>query len=117
MIGHIVQAVNPTVSKDFGTVWRHIPRMAGMSREQEFNEKLVARTHRLRKERGWTAEQMATALGIPADRYRKYEYRTPLPHYLIEQFAVIVGRDIEFILLGRTPPARIQSVESRRKLG
>lgn len=82
--------------------------------ELQFNEALVARTHRLRNERGWTAEQMATALGVPAERYRKYEYRTPMPHYLIERFALIVGRDIEYILLGRTAPARVQS-ESRRK--
>lgn len=72
------------------------------NRELQFNEQIVARTHRLRNERGWTAEQMATALGIPAERYRKYEYRTPLPHYLIEQFATIVGRDIEYVLTGRT---------------
>lgn len=49
-----------------------------------------------------TAEQMAKVLGIPPERYRKYEYRTPLPHYLIEQFALIVGRDVEFILTGST---------------
>lgn len=58
---------------------------------------------------------MATALGVPADRYRKYEYRSPLPHYLIEQFAVIVGRDIEYLLLGKTAVARLDSIESRRK--
>jgi len=86
------------------------------NRELEFNEKLCARVHRLRNDRGWTAEQMATALGIPPDRYRKYEYRSPLPHYLIEQFAQIVGRDVDFILLGKTSVTRIdQAAESRRK--
>lgn len=69
--------------------------------EAEFNDALFARVRSLRKQRDWTAEQMATALGIPADRYRKYESRTPLPHYLIERFALIVGRDIEFVLTGR----------------
>jgi transcriptional regulator with XRE-family HTH domain len=87
-----------------------------MSREAEFNENLCARIHRLRNERGWTAGQMATALGVPADRYRKYEYRSPLPHYLIEQFAVIVGRDVEYVLTGKIAPARIPHVEeSSRK--
>lgn len=89
--------------------------MAGMSREQEFNEKLCARVHRLRNERGWTAQQMATALGVPPDRYRKYEYRSPLPHYLLERFALIVGRDVEYLLTGKTPAARVVNVESRRK--
>jgi transcriptional regulator with XRE-family HTH domain len=90
--------------------------MVGMSEEQLFNEALVARTHRLRNERGYTAEQMAIALGVPPDRYRKYEYRSPLPHYLIQRFAVIVGRDVEYILTGKVSSARAIETERRRKL-
>lgn len=89
--------------------------MVAGNEELQFNEHLIARTHRLRNERGWTAQQMATALGIPAERYRKYEYRTPLPHYLLERFALIVGRDIEYVLLGKVAVTRIESAESRRK--
>lgn len=77
------------------------PRMVATPQELEFNEALVARTHRLRNERGWTSEQMATALGIPAERYRKYEYRTPMPAYLLERFALIVGCDLDYLLTGR----------------
>lgn len=84
------------------------------NRELQFNETFVARVHRLRKERGWTAEQMATALGIPPDRYRKYEYRTPLPHYLIEQFATIVGRDVEYLLTGRVARRQIEEIARKR---
>jgi transcriptional regulator with XRE-family HTH domain len=86
-----------------------------MSDEAVFNEALIARVHRLRNDRGWTAQQMATALGVPAELYRKYEYRTPLPHYLIERIALIVGRDIEYILTGKTSPIRMAQPESRRK--
>lgn len=101
MIGQIVQHVKDNVSNDFmGHDWHNCP-MPVWGREQEFNESYVARVKRLREERGWTSEQMATALGIPAERYRKYEYRTPLPHYLVEQFAQIVERDISYILTGR----------------
>lgn len=89
--------------------------MAGTSEEAQFNEALIARVHRLRNERGWTSAQMATALGVPAERYRKYEYRTPLPHYLVERFALIVGRDIEYILTGKLAPARAIESERRRK--
>lgn len=85
------------------------------NREAQFNEAICARVHRLRNERGWTAEQMATALGVPAERYRKYEYRSPLPHYLIEQFAIIVGRDIDYILTGKVTRTLAQAEESRRK--
>jgi hypothetical protein len=83
----------------------HNVRMA-YDREAEFNEALCARVKLLRDERDWTQEQMATALGIPYDRYRKYEYRTPIPHYLIEQFAEIVGRDIEYVLTGKSAARR-----------
>jgi len=82
--------------------------MATWGREQEFNESFIKRVKRLREERGWTSEQMAIALGIPAERYRKYEYRTPLPHYLIEPFAQIVDRDVSYMLTGKSaaPSAR-----------
>jgi transcriptional regulator with XRE-family HTH domain len=79
--------------------------MAVWTREQEFNEALISRVKRLSEERGWTAEQMATALGIPAERYRKYEYRTPLPHYLIEPFALLVDREPNYLLTGKAPAA------------
>jgi transcriptional regulator with XRE-family HTH domain len=96
------------------------------NRERKFNEGLCGRVHRLRKERGVTAEEMAIMLGVPPDRYRKYEYRSPLPHYLIEQFALIVGRDLEYVLTGNTSrrtvlaevkksPNASESRESRRK--
>lgn len=59
---------------------------------------------------------MATALGVPPDRYRKYEYRSPLPHYLIERFVLIVGRDIEFVLTGKTTRQPAIPQEIGRKL-
>lgn len=59
---------------------------------------------------------MATALGVPPERYRKYEYRSPLPHYLLERFALIVGREIEYVLTGKTSRIAISPVESDRKL-
>ncbi len=67
----------------------------------EFEALYLARVKALRELKGWTAEQMATALGIPADRYRKYENRTPLPHSLMERFAIITGVSLEFLITGR----------------
>jgi hypothetical protein len=74
--------------------------------EALFNESLCARVHTLRNERGYTSAQMATALAVPADRYRKYEYRSPLPAYLWERFCLIVGCDLEYLLTGKTPRSR-----------
>jgi transcriptional regulator with XRE-family HTH domain len=83
--------------------------------QAKFNDSLCARVHRLREDRGWTSEQMATALGVPPDRYRKWEYRSPMPHYLLERFALIVGRDVEYVLTGKVTPRIVAAAENRRK--
>jgi len=112
IIGQIVPPCQDTVSQDRSArlSYRRI-----VNDELEFNERFCARVHRLRNERGWTAQQMATALGIPPERYRKYEYRSPLPHYLVERFALIVGRDVEYVLTGNRSPIRMSPPEERRK--
>ena len=102
------------MSKDTGAAHWHYSSMAIWTREQEFNENYIARTKRLREERGWTSEQMATALGVPPDRYRKYEYRSLLPHYLVEQFATIVDRDIAYVLTGKGAGTVRRSSSARR---
>lgn len=113
--GRTVQDCQDDMSNDGWTDRPYDRRVPNDNEEARFNEALIARVHRLREDKGWTAAQMATALGIPAERYRKYEYRTPLPHYLIERFALIVDRDVDFILLGKTATPRLQAYESRRK--
>lgn len=75
--------------------------MSGVLTPAEFDELFVARTRALRELKGWTALEMATALGIPADRYRKYETRTPMPHDLLDRFAMITGVSVEFLITGR----------------
>lgn len=51
------------------------------------------RAHRLAC--GFSRAEMARALGVTIAAYEKYETRSPLPHHLIEPFAVITGADIE----------------------
>lgn len=68
---------------------------------EEFDALYIARVKALRQLRGMTAGQMSTLLGVPAERYRKYESRTPMPHALMEQFALITGVSVEFLLTGR----------------
>jgi hypothetical protein len=74
--------------------------------EAMFNEALCARVHQLRNDRGYTSAQMATALALPPDRYRKYEYRSPIPAYLMERFCAIVGCDLEHLLTGKARKPR-----------
>lgn len=66
-----------------------------------FENALCERVRALREAKGWTAEQMAIALGIPSERYRKYETRSPIPQYLIPRFAQVTDRSIEYILTGK----------------
>jgi DNA-binding XRE family transcriptional regulator len=101
-IGQIVPTSTANVSK---AVSARIFYSAQMSEEASFNESLCARVHQLRNERGWTSAQMATALGVPPDRYRKYEYRSPLPAYLMERFSLIVGCDVDYLLTGKSRKA------------
>jgi transcriptional regulator with XRE-family HTH domain len=68
---------------------------------EEFDALYIARVKALRQLRGMTAGQMSTLLGVPAERYRKYETRTPMPHALMEHFALITGVSVEFLLTGR----------------
>lgn len=80
--------------------WHNRP-MAIWLDEAQFNDELCARVQRLRLEREWTQQQMAAAIGLPHERYKKYETRSPMPAYLIPRFAQIVDRSVGFILTGR----------------
>ena len=106
MIGQIVPQVKDDVSHDANYFRAHIGRMSNWQSEKDFNAAYLARVRELRIARGWTSEQMANALQVPPDRYRKNESRTPLPHYLVPRFAQLVGRDIAFILTGQTEGRR-----------
>lgn len=78
-----------------------IKNMESIDPEDLFEKELQARCKKLRLEKNWTAEQMAEALGVSADRYRKYENRSPLPYYYIPKFALVVDRSIEYVLTGK----------------
>jgi transcriptional regulator with XRE-family HTH domain len=73
--------------------------------EAKFNDQFCARVQRLRVEREWTQAQMATALGLPLERYKKYETRSPLPAYLIPHFAQHVDRSVAYVLTGKSEAA------------
>jgi transcriptional regulator with XRE-family HTH domain len=88
--------------------------MAESNEELAYNNALCERVKRFRDERGWTAAQMATALGIPAERYRKYEFRSPLPAYLMERFCLNANVELENLVLGRPRSRQRPAVVSRQ---
>lgn len=71
-----------------------------------WRKRFAERTAELRDARGWTQAQMAEALGIPIERYKKYEQRTPLPHNLLARFALICGVELSDLLAVDRPVAR-----------
>jgi hypothetical protein len=77
-----------------------------------FNEAICRRVKglreaRMRADKSWTAEKMASILGVPAANYRKYESRTPMPHYLIPKFAAIMGVTVAYVLTGKNERAAV----------
>ena len=115
-IGQIVPKSSADLSKAQNSLPLYKIVMSIMSDEAAFNEALCARVHQLRNDRGWTSAQMATALGVPPDRYRKYEYSSPLPSYLFERFALIVGCDIEFLINGKANQSRrVAEIQEKRR--
>ena len=77
--------------------------MTNEPNEFVFNNAYCARVKSAREDKGWSAATMATALGIPAERYRKYENRSPLPPYLIERFCLVTGIEPHFLVTGKRP--------------
>lgn len=91
-------------------------RMYLMSESDEFifNDAYCGRVKRFREETNMSAAEMAELLDIPADRYRKYETRSPMPVYLIAKFCRIVGCDLEHLILGKARE-RVKPVMVARK--
>ncbi|HTF79246.1 MAG TPA: helix-turn-helix domain-containing protein, partial [Bradyrhizobium sp.] len=51
--------------------------------QRRYNEALIARVKELREQTGRSQASMAKLLCVPLESYKKYERRTPLPHYLM----------------------------------
>lgn len=106
LMGRFVPNVKAVLSKDIPANLAELRRMANTPRELQFNQAYIARVKALREAKGWTSEQMAIALGVPPERYRKYESRSPLPTYLLEAFAQITDADPIYVLTGKRSSSR-----------
>jgi DNA-binding XRE family transcriptional regulator len=103
-MGQTVPYVKAIVSRDTARLFCENRRMSEWPDEAEFNHHFLERIARLRIERGWTQEQMATAIGVPHERYKKYETRSPMPIYLLPRFAMQVDRSVEYLVTGKASP-------------
>lgn len=71
-----------------------------------WRREFAGRAAELRAAAGMTQAEMAAALGIPLERYKKYENRSAMPVDLLEPFSRLVNRSIEFVVAGRDPSRR-----------
>ena len=76
----------------------------------EFLRLLFARVAQLRKEADLSQAEVAHLMGIELGAYKTYEQRTAMPIHLLERFAVIVGRDIDYIVTGRSARDRLKTI-------
>lgn len=77
--------------------------MAKATTPKDHNRELIARVAETREAAGYTKKQMAQALDIEYETYRKYENRSPMPHYLIPRFALITHSRMEYLLADTGP--------------
>lgn len=75
--------------------------MAESDEEQQFKQEFMLRVREARVARGWKQWQAADALGMTQDKYKQYEGRSLLPHYLIGRFCLICRVDPEWLMTGR----------------
>ena len=91
--------------------------MAVDNTELDFNSRFVRRVKEAREAMGWTQAVMAESLGIPLERYKKYEHRSLLPHYLVAKFCELTGCDMHYLMTGerRAPPFLFGTPFDRRR--
>jgi len=75
--------------------------MMNRETETQFRHAFIKRIKEARMALGWTQRQMAEALNMPQDKYKQYETRSLLPHYLIVRFCLMARIDCEWLLTGR----------------
>jgi transcriptional regulator with XRE-family HTH domain len=75
-----------------------------MDGEAEYNKAFRARVAQLRRERGYSRDEMASFLGLKSDTYGRYEggrRLQALPPHLLEKFAALTGTTVEYLVTGK----------------
>jgi transcriptional regulator with XRE-family HTH domain len=69
--------------------------------EREYHEAFRRRLVQTREDLGWSQADMAKAIGVSLDRYKKYEIRSKFPLHLLEQLSLVTHRDVAYWITGR----------------
>ena len=110
-LGQTVLKGKANLSLDERLSLGHTVRMAESDEEAQFKHEFTARIAQARIARGWKQWQAAEAMGIPQDKYKQYEGRSLMPHYLIGRFCLVTRIDPIWLMTGRgeKPPQPLKS--------
>ena len=75
--------------------------MADSETETEYKQRFIERVASARQATGMKQWQVAELLGIGQDKYKQYETRSLLPHYLMGRFCLITHVDPDWLITGR----------------
>jgi transcriptional regulator with XRE-family HTH domain len=78
-----------------------MPPMAGSTTEREYYEAFSARLKATRQSLGWTQAQMAKALGVEYENFKKYEAGVRFPLHVIERLALVTQRSVDYWVTGK----------------
>ena len=101
VLGQSVLKGKANLSLDGGLPLGHTVRMADSDEEVQFKQEFMQRIAQARIARGWKQWQAAEAMGIPQDKYKQYEGRSLMPHYLIGRFCLVTRVDPVWLMTGR----------------
>lgn len=99
-LGQTVLKRKDFLSLDGSRPLGHTVRMAESDEESLYKQEFMARVKHARVARGWKQWQAADAMGIPQDKYKQYEGRSLMPHYLIGRFCLVCLVDPQWLLTG-----------------
>jgi DNA-binding transcriptional regulator YiaG len=100
-LGQLVLKRKDKVALDSKISLGHHVRMSDSETEARFKEAFTERVKVARVATGMKQWQVAELLGIPQDKYKQYEGRSLLPHYLVGRFCILCHIDPEWLMTGR----------------
>lgn len=84
--------------------------MAGKSIKRQLDQAFVARVIKAREATGMTQQEVADGMGVPQDHYKHWEQKRVIPHYLIPRFCIVTRVEDGWLISGRGPMRRAESV-------
>jgi DNA-binding XRE family transcriptional regulator len=113
-LGQSVLNCKANLSLDADLSLGHTVHMSEHDQEALYKQEFMRRIAEARIARGWKQWQAAEALGMSQDKYKQYETRSLLPHYLIPRFCLVMRIDPEWLVTGKgqKPIQALRAVEN-----